>query len=127
MGVNQTSQKKIEIFTPVKKIMKFEDIEIPYTLEKRNVKNSRLEFNQGKLIIILSKREKNEFALIKEKQRWILKHYFKINDKLNEIRTWHGKDEMMIMGDMINDGSTITGVDSITSQASVKFDDGREV
>lgn len=98
MGFIRKSQKGVEVVIPIKKVMQVKDIKIPYTLEKRNVKNSRLEFNQGKLKIILSKKERNEQTLIKEKQRWILKHYFKINEKLNEIRKWHSKDEMMILG-----------------------------
>lgn len=84
---------------PVRKTMKIKDVEIPYIVERRDVKNSRLEFNQGKLLIVLSKREPSELLLIHEKQNWILKNHLKIKSKLDEIRQWHGENEIMIFGE----------------------------
>ncbi|MBR9681562.1 MAG: M48 family metallopeptidase [Candidatus Altiarchaeota archaeon] len=83
--------------TPVKTML-LDGIKIPYRVERRSIKNTRLEFDKGQLWIFLSRRELNEKAILLEKKRWVLKHYLKLKQRLEVIKKWHGKNQIMVLG-----------------------------
>ncbi len=73
-------------------------VRIPYRVDRRNVRNTRLEFRKGELLVVLSPSESSEAEILKEKQKWVLKNYLKICERRNQIRTWHDESQIMIMG-----------------------------
>ncbi|PKL68565.1 MAG: metal-dependent hydrolase [Methanobacteriales archaeon HGW-Methanobacteriales-1] len=73
-----------------------EDIEIEYSIIRRKIKNPRMEFKTGRLVLILPNNYKNHKKLIEKHKNWIYNKldvvekskncYLNINRSKNELR-----------------------------------------
>jgi len=75
-------------------------VEVPYRVERRNVKNTRLEFRKGELWVVLGRWERDEGGILRDKQEWVVKNHLRIQEALSESGKWHGDGEVMVGGEV---------------------------
>jgi len=75
-------------------------MEVPYRVERRNVKFPRLEFTAGGLLAILPKSCKDETPLLREKMKWISEKYGAIQRMMEDARAQSPNGNgLLIFGD----------------------------
>lgn len=108
------------------KLIKVNGTDLPYRVEKRDVKYPRLEFKTGELLAILPKRWKDENSLLESKMGWIWKKHREIQGGINKIKTQgKGVNSLLIMGDFFEfrgDGPLEIDFD----EKWVKYDPGNQ-
>ena len=82
------------------KLIKVNGTDLPYRVEKRDVKYPRLEFKTGELLAILPKSWKDENSLIERKMDWIWKKHKEIQSAIDRIKTLgKGNNSLLILGE----------------------------
>lgn len=69
------------------KFMQVNGTDLPYRVERRDVRYPRLEFKAGELLAILPRSWKDESPLLREKMRWISKKHRKIQGAVEKFKT----------------------------------------
>jgi hypothetical protein len=80
--------------------IKVNNMDVPYRVERRNVKFPRLEFTTGGLLAILPKSCRDETPLLREKMGWISEKYGAVQRMVEDAKAQNQNgDGLLIFGD----------------------------
>lgn len=79
------------------KLVQVNGMDLPYRVERRDVRYPRLEFKTGELLAILPKSWKDETPLLERKMNWISKKYGEIQKAIEKIKTQMKNDRCLLI------------------------------
>ncbi len=98
------------------KTIKIHNKSIPYSVSRRNVKYSRLEFKTGDLLVVIPQKVRDESEILNKHKGWIYKKYTKIEQVLRNIGNISLNENLSVsefkelLDDMANKHSKTLGV-----------------
>ena len=93
-------KKSLRVSKGSSKLIRINGADLPYRVERREVKYPRLELKTGELLAILPKNWKNETPLIERKMNWISKKHGEIRKAIEKVKIRRKEScSLLILGD----------------------------